>query len=156
MAAKGSWIRVNAVDAHLNATTVNSIIKTNLSGRAVSITQKPAVRQAVGEAYLEVVTPFVPSKTGDLRESGRATDDGRVYWTAIRPPYNVEGSYAFNYAEATFDPKFRKWGKGKTYDNPSTVGTTPRWTENVRPDTDEWEVFTAKVADIVKEAFKDD
>jgi hypothetical protein len=81
--AEGSRIRIKATRVNLDATTVNSIIKTVLGRKAVSITQQRDVRKDIGEAYIEAVTPLVPKRSGDLREPGRATDDGRVYWSSV-------------------------------------------------------------------------
>lgn len=154
--AEGSWIRVNAIDAHLDARTVNAIIKEALGKRAVSITQMPDVRQRVGEAYLEVVTPFVPESNkkgthGQLRRSGRATDDGRVYWTAVGDGV----SYDYNYASHAYDEYGIRWPGGE-YKKPTTEGTVPRWTEKVQPGTAEWDVFISKVATVVREAFRNE
>lgn len=145
--AGGSWIRIGAVDAHLDARTVNSIIKEVLGKRAVSITQKPELRQAIGEKFVEAVTPFVPMKSGDLRDSGRATDDGRVYWTSVHRGYN----YAYN----VYDPDGMRWPDGQ-YRKPSTPNTYPRWVEKVQPGTAEYESFINNITPIIQEAFKDE
>lgn len=154
--AEGSWIRINAVDAHLDARTVNSIIKEALGHKASSITQMPDLRQEVGEAYLKAVTPFVPMSNkkgtaGQLRESGRATDDGRVYWTAVGDGV----SYDFNYASTVYDEYSIKWPSGE-YKKPTTLGTYPRWTEKVQPGTAEWDAFITDVTFIVRRAFAKD
>lgn len=149
--AEGAWIRVNAVDAHLDARTVNDIIETALKKRTESITQRPALRKSIGELYLEEVTPFVPKKSGQLRKSGYATDDGRVYWTAIGDGV----SYDYNYASKVYDEDGDMWPGGE-YNNPTTDFTYPRWTEKVRPDTDKWNNFTRNVADRIKEEFRND
>lgn len=155
MAARGSWIRIRATEAHLDATTVNEIITTVLGKRAVSITQKPELRKAIGEEFLRQVTPFVPELTGKLRESGRVTDDGRLYWTATRPAYNREGSYAFNYANITYDPHRLQWPEGE-YDRPHTDGTYPRWVERVHPGTPEWDAFINNITPEIRRAFAED
>lgn len=151
--AEGSWIRVNAVDANLDAKTVNAIIKEALGKRAASITQMPELRKKIGEAYIEVVTPFVPMSNkkgtaGQLRESARATDDGRVYWTAIGNGV----SYDFNYASTVYDEDGTRWPGGQ-YKKPTTPDTVPRWTEKIQPGTAEYDVFLRKVTDIVREEF---
>lgn len=142
--AEGSWIRIGAIDAHLNARTVNSIIKEALGKKAISITQKPEIRQRVGEAFVEAVTPFVPMKSGQLRDSGRATDDGRVYWTAVHRDYN--------YAQIVYDPDGERWPDGH-YQKPTTPGTYPRWVEQVQPGTTEYENFISAITPMIKEAF---
>jgi hypothetical protein len=145
--ADGSWIRVGAIDAHLDARTVNQIIIVALDKRVASITQKPELRQAIGQAFVDAVTPFVPMKSGQLRESGRATDDGRVYWTAT--------NLGYNYAYAVYDENSERWPIG-VYHRPTTLNTYPRWVEKVRPGTAEWDAFVNNITPIIKEAFKDE
>ena len=148
--AENSWIRIGAIDAHLDARTVNSIIKNALGQRAISVTQMPELRREIGEAFIEVVTPFVPKKSGDLRDSGRATDDGRVYWTAMNK--------GFNYAQYVYDEDGDRWGP-EGYKNPTTkdpVLTVPRWVEKVQPGTAEWNAFINKVTPIIIRRFADE
>lgn len=150
--AEGSWIRIGATEAHLDARTVNSIIKEALGKKIISITQMPELRQEVGEEFLKVVTPFVPMKTGQLRESGRATDDGRLYWTAISSRGGDEGGYTYNYASNVYDRNGIRWPDGQ-YRKPSTPNTYPRWVTKVQPGTPEWEVFANNVANLIKRRF---
>jgi hypothetical protein len=146
--AEGSWIRINAVDAHLDAKTVNSIIEATLGKEAVSITKNPALRKKIGEELLAIVTPFVPMDSGQLRESGRATPDGRLYWSAI-------GEEGENYAYEMYDPvEPYQWPNG--YSRPTTEGTTPRWMENIQPGTPEWDAFINNITPIIKEAFENE
>ena len=148
--AEGSWIRINATEVHLDARTVNAIIRQELEKRAVTVTQKPELRKQIGEVYIQAVTPFVPMRPedkggGQLRGSGRATDDGRVYWTAI----NKRGD---NYAGYVFDPDETRWPDGE-YLKPSTKFTYPRWTEMVQPGTPAYDAFVNNIAPIIREAF---
>ena len=146
--AEGSWIRIGSVKAHLDARTVNAIIKGALGKKAVSVTQKPELRQSIGDAFVSAVTPFVPMKSGTLRESGRATSDGRVYWTATNGDYN--------YASTVYDPvEPYRWPDG-VYKKPTTPGTYPRWVEKVQPGTAEWDAFVNTITPIIKEAFAKD
>lgn len=146
--AEGSWIRIGAIDAHLDANTVNNIIKEAMGERMISITQNPELRQQIGEAFLDVVTPYIPAKSGQLRSSGRATDDGRVYWTAM----NKRGD---NYAGYVYDPDETRWPDGE-YVKPSTPGTYPRWVEKVHPGTAEWEAFINNITPLIRRAFAND
>ena len=143
----GSWIRINAVEAHLDAATVNTIIEAALGKRATSITQKPALRQAIGQEFVRAVTPFVPMLTGELRQSGRATTDGRVYWSAI-------GKHGENYAAEMYDEYSVRWPNG--YYRPTTPNTTPRWVEKVRPGTPEYDAFVNNIIPIIVEGFRED
>lgn len=152
--AEGSWIRINAVDARLDATTVNAIIKTALGKKAISITKKPELRREIGEELLRTVTPFVPMKSGALRASGRATDDGRLYWTAIAPAHGDEG-YEFNYASHVYDPNSEIWPEGE-YKKPSTPNTYPRWVKMVTNDPQQWGIFVNNITPIIIRRFAED
>jgi hypothetical protein len=148
--AERYWIRINAVDANLDARTVNAIIKEALGKRAISVTQKPELRRAIGEAFVDAVTPFVPMKDGDLRDSGTATDDGRVYWTAT--------NQGFNYAGYVYDEDGDRWGP-KGYTKPTTEGTVPRWVEQVQPDgenPERWNAFVNAITPIIVRGFAED
>lgn len=147
--SKGSWIRIDAKVANLDAKTVNGIIKTALGQKAESVTKNPELRQAIGEEFLAAVEPFVPKKSGDLRKSGRATTDGRVYWTSVHRGYN--------YAAKVYDEDGVLWPDPPgRYKNPTTTDpmTYPRWVNHVQPGTPEWEAFVNNITPIIKEAFK--
>lgn len=146
--AEGSWIRVSAIKAHLDARTVNAIVKEALGKRAISVTQKPELRKQIGEAFIDVVTKYVPSKTGKLSAQGYATSDGRVIWSAT----NKRGE---NYAGYVYDPAETRWPTGE-YAEPTTPGTVPRWVEKVQPDTEDWDVFVNNITPLIKEAFNDE
>lgn len=144
--AEGSWIRIGAVKANLDARTVNSIVKEALGRKAISITQQPDLRKQVGEQFVDAVSKFVPKKTGALVGSGRATDDGRVYWTAVN-------KYGDNYAGYVYDIEETRWPNG-TYANPSTENTYPQWIEKVQPGTDEYESFLTNAREVIIDAFR--
>ena len=152
--ASGSWIRINAVKANLDAETVNGIIETALHKRAVSITQKPELRKIIGEYFVKAVTPFVPYKSGDLSRSGSATADGRVYWTSVHN--------GFNYANRLYDENGKVWSGGyinptrNKYPGPEEHDPQPRWVTRVHPGTPEWNAFVNNITDPIKEAFRDE
>ena len=160
--ANGSWIRIGAVDARLDAKTINPIITAALGKRVESITQKPALRKAIGEEFVRAVTPFVPMKTGALRKSGRATDDGRVYWTAVRTSASEDGeeNAGFNYAASTYDAEAIRWGgpitEPGTYKKPSTPDTHPRWIYSVLNDQAQYAAFVNNIIPIIVEEFNKD
>ena len=144
----GEWIRIGAVKAHLDAKTLNSIIAEALGKKATSITQMPDLRKEIGEEFIKAVTPFVPYKSGDLARSGRATDDGRVYWTSTHNGYN--------YAHSVYDPNYARWPEGSTYVAPTTEGTHPRWVDRVHPGTAEWSAFVNNITPIIIRRFAED
>lgn len=145
--AEGSWLRINAVEARLDASTINDIVATELGKRAISITQRPELRRLVGEELLKLVTPFVPvsnDKGYHLWLSGRATEDGRLYWTAV----NERGD---DYASYVYDKDKIRWDGN--YANPTTEGTYPQWVERVTDDPEQWETFITNITPLIKEAF---
>lgn len=155
--ANGSWIRISAVKAHLDAKTVNAIVKEALGKKAVSITQKPALRQAIGQEFVRAVTPFVPMKTGALRQSGKATTDGRVYWSAVSTKASEDGeeSAGYNYAASTYDAQGIRWPSGE-YRRPSTPNTYPRWVEKFLEEPSRYDVFKNNIIPIIVEGFNED
>ena len=137
----GSWIRIGSMEAHLNAKTMNEIIKDAMGKRMQSVTKDPDLRHDIGEEFVRIVTKYVPMKTGALRMSGRATDDGRVYWSAVNP------NSGYNYAEIQYYTQYNHY---------TTEGTGPYWVENVQPGTDDWDnEFIPAITPIIKRRFED-
>ena len=145
--ANDSWIRISAIKARLDARTMNQIVASALGRRVESVTKRPPLRKAIGEEFVRAVNPLVPMKTGTLRESGRATDDGRVYWTAI-------GGKGENYASEMYDEQSIRWPNG--YHRPTTSGTTPRWVEVFLADTSKYDAFVNSIIPIIVEEFNKD
>ena len=139
--SSGSWVRIGAVKAHLDAKTMNKIVTDVLGRKADSVTKDPDLRRDIGDEFVRVVTPYVPMDTGRLRESGRATTDGRLYWTAIDP---ITGE---NYASKQYYTQYRRY---------TTPGTGPFWVEKVQPGTPEWDNdFISAITPIIKRRFND-
>ena len=139
--SNGSWIRINAMECHLDAKTMNKIIEGVLDRKAESITKDPDLRQEIGTVLVDVVTPYVPMKTGQLRDSGRATTDGRLYWTAIDPKTGE------NYAYKQYTTQYNHY---------TTPGTGPYWVNNVQPGTPDWDdTFISTITPIIKRRFND-
>jgi hypothetical protein len=137
----GSWIRIGAIEAHLDAKTMNDIVRNVLKRKAESVTKDPDLRRDIGTEFIRVVTPYVPMKTGKLRESGRATTDGRLYWTAVDP---ITGE---NYAYKQYTTQYRRY---------TTPGTGPYWVEQVQPGTSDYDGdFISAITPIIIRRFDD-
>lgn len=140
----GDWIRIGAVDAHLDANTMNKIITQVLQRKAQSITKDPELRQLVGTYYVNAVTDYVPKDSGKLQQSGRATSDGRVYWTATSPLRIAKDGHkygGYNYALIQFE--------ASGFRHPSRYAghkPTDHWTDKMRPGTYAWAKFVARIA----------
>lgn len=127
------------MDVHLDARSINAEVKRVLGHKATSVTQSPDLRKDIGQAYVEQVSPYVPKKTGKLRESGRGTDDGRVYWTATSPKgYNYAN---IQYTNIQFNHHFPE---------------TAHWTEYVQPGTPDWDEFRDRITPMIKRRFRDE
>ena len=140
----GSWIRVNARDAHLDANTMNEVIRRVVGQRAESITQDPDFRARIGAYYLNEVTKYVPKKTGKLQRSGTATQDGRVWWSAT-------SNKGYNYAHVQYtNPEF--------YHPSRYPGHEPtfRWTDKVVPGTPAWSNFTDRISIEIRKRYGND
>lgn len=129
----GDWVRVTAVSAKV----INDRIEEILHRKEESVTKNPELRKAINEVYIETVTKYVPYRTGKLLSSAHTTSDGRIIWSAVDKGYN----YArIQYENETF----------KHLDN-----RTAYWTENVQPDTYDWDkVFIPRVDKLIKRAYK--
>ena len=80
-------------------------------------------RHKIAEAFIEVVTPFVPMKTGALRNSATIVDDGRaVTWHAENEntgyPYGdlqYEVPYSHEYPETDHWDQAAMFYEGDTF-----------------------------------------
>lgn len=133
--ASGSYVRIKATQVHLDAKSLNRIIEEVVGRKVESVTKHPELRKTIGRIYIEHVTPYVPMKSGKLRDSAWATDDGRVHWTA----QNLEDAHHFNYANIQYTNE---------YNNYTTPGTGPYWTDKVSPDNTENGEWASFVQDI--------
>jgi hypothetical protein len=136
----GSWIRIGSMEAHLDAKTMNKIVEDVMGKRMQSVTKDPDLRHDIGEEFARIVTKYVPMKTGALRMSGRATDDGRLYWSAINP------NNGYNYAQIQYENTAYK------HKEP----TCSHWVHQVQPKTDDWDnEFIPAITPIIKRRFND-
>lgn len=150
MASKGFRIRINAIEAHMDAKTINSIITEVMGKRVTSITQDPDLRQDIGTAYVAQTSKYVPmsAEGGKLRMSGHAEKDGRVYWTAIDPRngYNYAMvQYRGGYTTAT--------GQAVIFKDYTTPGTGANWDAAMRKNS--WPDFIADITPLIKRRFED-
>lgn len=136
----GSWVRISATKCHLDARTLNGIVEEVLGRKAESVTKDPDLRRDIGTEYIKVVTPYVPVDSGRLRESGRATTDGRLYWTAVDP---ITGD---NYAYDQYTNIYYRHAEP----------TGPFWVDRVQPGTSEWDgEFMSAITPIIIRRFND-
>lgn len=124
-----------------SARDINAEIQTILGRKAESITKNPDLRMYINFMYLEQVTPYVPMKTGRLRDAF-VTNDGRIVWSATQKGYN--------YADIQYRPEEH----GVEYVNYTTPGTGPHWTDNVQPGTEDWANFVENITEEIKRVYE--
>lgn len=139
MATNKHWVRVNANQTGLRAIEINKIVQEIVQRKVESVTNHPDLRQDIGNVYLDLVTPYVPMNTGTLRESGSATNDGRVYWSAVSPN-------GFNYTQYVYENEFTNY---------TTPNTHSHWTDYVNPSTDAWSTFISEITPLIVDKFKE-
>ena len=138
------------------ARQLNAEIQQILKRKAESVTKNPDLRKFIGQKYIEAVTPYVPMKTGKLREQSFSTNDGRIVWSATSTTKSTKSSY--NYADIQYEPE----EYGVRYVNYTTPGTHAHWTDYVTPPekgtrrkTRDWEnVFIPSIRDEIIRVYK--
>lgn len=125
-------LRLSAISVHLDARTVNYLVKEQLGQEAESVTHNAALRKAIGGVFIEKATPFVPMKTGHLRDTAFAEGDGRVDWPA-------------NYASTQYETQYNHY---------TTPGTGPYWADRVISNEDgTYDAFIADITPLIIAAF---
>lgn len=142
-------IRLGSTKLHLDAHTMNSVVESVLRAKAQSITQSPDLRKDIGEVYIDKVTPYVPKKSGKLRKSAMATNDGRVIWSAkgeVAGP-DGKGGTTKDYAVTQYNIEHSHY---------TTPNTGSHWTDNVQPGTSDWDEFIEEITPMIIRRLQDE
>ena len=129
------WLRIGAVEAQLDARSINAIIRKHIDKKAQTVTKDPALRKELGEVMIKLATPYVPMKTGKLRNHAYATKDGRLIWDAHSPK-------GFDYASQQYYHLYKHY---------TTPNTGPYWVDQVN-----YSVFIQEILPLLKERFSDE
>lgn len=145
----GNRVRITAP----SASAINVEIEKILGRKAESVTKNNALRKQLAETYKVFVTPYVPMRTGKLRNSAKVTNEAkgpRIIWSAT----NKGKKYNANYAGLQYQPwkylvtnNWRNW-------HYTTPGTGPEWDKVFNADTDAWESFISEITPSILEAYK--
>lgn len=127
----GSWVRIGAVEAGLDARSWNRIIQEYLGHKAKSITSDAQLRGLIGGLFLSYVKDFVPMDSGQLQNSGTATSDGRLIWSAVK---TTKSGVSYDYAAIQYEePFFRHYvrysGHTPTYAWVQAFQMSHKWSE---------------------------
>lgn len=131
---QGNGVRIRATVAGLDIGTLNSYFRE----LGVRVINDRDLRTTIGLRYLQQVTPYVPKKTGVLRASGRAENDGRIHWIANNP------DDGFDYAAQQYVTEYGHY---------TTPNTGPYWVERVQPGTTDYNIFLDRITPYVIDTF---
>lgn len=139
-----NYLQVGAMSLHLDAKRMNKLVKEYIGTKAESITHKPELRMDIAQVFLEMVTKYVPMKTGHLREGGHvesghhAGGDARLVWYAHKK--------GFDYATQQFETQYQHY---------TTPGTGSNWTGTFVRNKDDWADFIMTIKPLIIAAYKE-
>ena len=108
--------------------------------KLINVSKRPDIQREIAEVALRLVTPYVPTQTGALRESGMVITHARsaqLRWRAIRP--GGETYDDFNYA----------WIQHETSSYYHPLGES-HWTKEIQPGGREYEKLVDESERIIK------
>lgn len=106
----------------ISAKNIRQAVKERVEGPIIALTKNPDIRRLIAEKAVDIVTLYVPKKTGALRNSVHITQtakDTKIIW----------GGEEVNYAEYQYTADDWLW-------NRTTPGTKSYWTEEIEPGSD--------------------
>ena len=111
------------VTVRLSAQSIRNAVKQRVEGPVIALTKNPDVMRLLGEKAIEIVTPYVPMKSGDLRASAyvhQTSKATQLVWG------NPSIGKTFYYARYQHDADDFNWKR-------HTPGTTSYWTLILEP-----------------------
>jgi len=111
------------VTFRLSAQEIRWAVKKRVTGPIIALTKSPDVMRLLGEKAIEIVEPYVPMKSGDLRRSAYVKQTSRATQLVWGSP-NV--GKTFRYAKYQHDADDFNWKR-------HTPGTTSYWTMFIMP-----------------------
>lgn len=111
------------VTLRLYARDIRSAIRQRVTGPIIALSKNPDVMRLLGEKAIEIVEPYVPMKSGDLRRSAYVKQTSRTTQLVWGNP-NI--GKTFYYARYQHDADDFNWKR-------HTPGTTSYWTIFIEP-----------------------
>lgn len=127
------------VRIRLYASDIRSAIREKVHKPIIALTKNPDVMRQIANRAIEIVTPYVPKKSGDLRASAYIRQTSRVTQLVWGQP-SVGKTY--DYAGYQHDADDSNWKR-------TTAGTKSYWTEELLPGSagfDELADYAATIA----------
>lgn len=106
------------VTVRLSAQSIRTAVKQRVEGPVIALTKNPNVMRLLGEKAIEIVTPYVPMKSGDLRRSAYVHQASRATQLVWGSPSVGRTIY---YARYQHDANDFNWKR-------HTPGTMSYWT----------------------------
>jgi len=111
------------VTVRLSAQSIRNAVKQRVEGPVIALTKNPDVMRLLGEKAIEIVTPYVPMKSGDLRASAYVHQTSKATQLVWGSPSIGK---TFYYARYQHDADDFNWKR-------HTPGTTSYWTLILEP-----------------------
>ena len=111
------------VTIRLSAQDIRQAVKQRVEGPIIALTKNPNIMRLLGEKAIEIVTPYVPMESGDLRRSAYVKQTSRATRLVWGKP---SVGKTFYYARYQHDADDFRWKR-------HTPGTTSYWTMFIEP-----------------------
>lgn len=128
----------------LYASDVRRAVKERVQKPIIALTKNPDVMRQIGNKAIKIVTPYVPMKSGDLRDSAYVRQTSRATQLVWGHP-SVGKTY--QYASYQHDADDSNWKR-------TTEGTKSNWTEEIMPGSSGFEELADYAASIVVKEIK--
>lgn len=126
------------------ASDIRNAVKQRVEKPIIALTKNPDVMRQIADKAIEIVTPYVPMKSGDLRDSAYVRQTSRVTQLVWGHP-SVGKTY--QYAGYQHDADDSNWKR-------TTTGTKSNWTEEITPGSPGFEELADYAASIVVKEIK--
>ncbi len=128
------------------ASDIRSAVKQRVEKPIIALTKNPDVMRQIANKAIEIVTPYVPMKSGDLRDSAYVRQTSRATQLVWGHP-SVGKTY--QYAGYQHDADDSNWKR-------TTAGTKSNWTEEIAPGSPGFEELADYAAGIIVKEIKRD
>lgn len=130
------------VRIRLYASDIRSAIRERVHKPIIALTKNPDVMRQIANRAIQIVTPYVPMKSGDLRKSAYVRQTSRVTQLVWGSPSVGRTYYYAGYQHDADDSNWKR----------TTPGTKSYWTEELEPGSAGFDELTDYAATIaVKE-----
>lgn len=126
------------------ASDIRNALRQKVDKPIIALTKNPDVMRQIANKAIQIVTPYVPMKSGDLRKSAYVRQTSRVTQLVWGSP-SVGKTYS--YAGYQHDADDSEWKR-------TTPGTKSYWTEELAPGSAGFDELTDYAATIAVKEIK--